>query len=371
MSLTLNTLTQPDTTTTTDITTTQSSVVENLPAQEKKIRKKRAPKHDFKDGFGRVFAHRHTNGNGWVSDAAKVAETVYVGPRCHVAGRAIVENNVRLEGHAKIGGCANVRDAVVLRQRAHIYDRATVVGGTILADFTAVYGNARVGGGQSELSGYTHVFGDAVVLDSRIHGATAIFGEALIARSTLRGWGVKMSGPPRDNNRFNITRINNDPCLCVLNLANVLDSQIEGAGLIFNRAAIVKSTLRAPSRDQWFEIFDAAAILNESNITVNFKICGHTIISRSHINTIGMTVSPMSEPVTINGVRALVSVSAGTDDEYRRYIANSGQQVPAPVMPTYAPPAPPPMMPANNSAVSPAGPIQIPGFSARRIIRTD
>ena len=43
-----------------------------------KIRQKRAPKHDFHDGQGSVFAHHHDNGGGWVADTAYVAPTVKV-----------------------------------------------------------------------------------------------------------------------------------------------------------------------------------------------------------------------------------------------------------------------------------------------------
>ena len=45
---------------------------------------------DFKDGHGRVPAHRHVNGGGWVADTAKVEDTAFVGEDARVYGTAWV-----------------------------------------------------------------------------------------------------------------------------------------------------------------------------------------------------------------------------------------------------------------------------------------
>lgn len=362
---TLDIPTQLISNTPTEFPTTQSAVVENTPIPPKPIRKKPAPKHDFRDGFGRVFAHKHARGGGWVSDKAKVAESVYVGPRCGVGGEAVVEGNVRLEGRAKISGRACVRDFVVLRKNAQIYDSAVVVGRSVITDDAAVYGEARIGG-RSEISGGAHILGSAFVCESNIGGQTAVFGETLIIKSTLSGHGRPLSNSTAAT-RLRISARNN-PCLCVFNFGHVQDSQIFGAGFIYNRAKIINSRVSSPS-GEWFEIFDNATILHDSSITSNFRIGGNTVAMHVFFHSPSMTMSPMTEPITLNRSQVFIRVSVTNNAECDRHFIetpantaaqNYRQQVAAAAPVPHSVPVP------NN-----AGPVQIPGFGARRIIRAD
>ena len=52
--------------------------------------------HVFRDGIERP-AHQHSNGGGWVADAAKAREGAYIGPRAEVIGGTI-------RGGAILGG---------------------------------------------------------------------------------------------------------------------------------------------------------------------------------------------------------------------------------------------------------------------------
>lgn len=121
-----------------------------------KVRQKRAPKHDFKDGNGRVFAHRHDNGGGWVADTAYAAPTVEVKRYAQVWGAARVLGNCRLESHARVFDQARLYDNVVVK------DTATVCGAASVRDRTTIVGNAFVSG-SADLSGSTRVGGNVTV----------------------------------------------------------------------------------------------------------------------------------------------------------------------------------------------------------------
>jgi hypothetical protein len=121
-----------------------------------KVRQKRAPKHDFKDGAGRVFAHRHDNGGGWVADTAYAAPTVEIKRYAQVYGSARVTGLCRLENHARVFERACLYDNVVVK------DRAKICGTTSVRDTTSVSGDAYVSG-CAALSGNTRVHGNVVV----------------------------------------------------------------------------------------------------------------------------------------------------------------------------------------------------------------
>lgn len=363
---TLDILTQPVSDSATGFTTTQSTVEENAPIGQKPVRKKRAPKHDFKDGRGRVFAHRHANGNGWVSDTAKVSETVYVASCCGVGGTAQVEGNVRLEGRSRISGYACVRDYVVLRKQAYIHERAVVVGNTTVTDEVNVYGEARIGG-RTSLSGHAHIFGSAFICESTIIGYVAIFGETIVIKSTVNGRGLRMNDelravrpPPIQTNR-------NNPCLCVCNFGHIQNSQIHGAGFIYNHAKIIDSQIYSLST-QWFEIYGHALILNDSNITTNFKIGGDTTISRSYWHSHGFSnaFSPNNAPITVDRSQTFIRARITTETEFQRY-ATENAGVSTATASRNQPSAQIPQLPQPTNT----GPVQIPGFGHRRIIRAD
>jgi acyl-[acyl carrier protein]--UDP-N-acetylglucosamine O-acyltransferase len=64
--------------------------------------------------------HQHPNGKGWISNTAKVADSVYVGPYAVVYGEAELTGKVRVldlaqvSGHAKLSGDAVVAGFVWL-----------------------------------------------------------------------------------------------------------------------------------------------------------------------------------------------------------------------------------------------------------------
>jgi carbonic anhydrase/acetyltransferase-like protein (isoleucine patch superfamily) len=172
---------------------TSGPAVAQLPEPTKivKIRKKRAPKHDFKDGIGRVFAHRHANGNGWVADTARVEEQVYIGPRAQVYNYACVRGQVRLEGrarvfgHATLDGRASGRDSgIVVKTNAQVYGNALIRDTTIIADDASVTGNARISG-NSRIFGHAHVYQSAELISCVLNGRADVNGNAMAIRSTI------------------------------------------------------------------------------------------------------------------------------------------------------------------------------------------
>jgi len=68
----------------------------------------RTYKHDFKDGHGKVNAHKHKNGGGWVANTAHVDETVFISKNAQVYGNARVYNNTRVFGNAWVSGDARI-----------------------------------------------------------------------------------------------------------------------------------------------------------------------------------------------------------------------------------------------------------------------
>lgn len=183
----------------------------------KKPRKARAPKHDFRDGRGKVFAHRHVYGNGWVEDTAKVADTVYVGKLAEVFNNAVIENDVMIRDRAKVCGNAYVRDSVRVMKRAYVggnalvYDDATirdeaiVNGGTIcghsvIKDSAIVREYPFIKGGtlcdKSQISGYvqflhstaqSHVYlrHNCIVLNATLNGYITVKNTARVVNSSL------------------------------------------------------------------------------------------------------------------------------------------------------------------------------------------
>lgn len=141
---------------------------------------RRAPKHDFKDGRGRVFAHRHDNGGGWVADTAWVAPTARVGSRAQVSHYARVHDNCEIIGTATVGGHARLFDRCKLSQRAVVFDSAT------LRDDCHLTGNARVGG-IAVVSGQTTIYGRVLVQGwARVHNSE-LAGPLVNSNSTVGG----------------------------------------------------------------------------------------------------------------------------------------------------------------------------------------
>lgn len=230
-----------------------------------KIRKKRAPKHDFKDGCGRIAAHRHDNGRGWVADTAKVDETVYVGPRCEIFNRAIVKGTTRLEGQSRISGNAVVSGAVILRKNAHVYGAAVVRDNTELTDNARIFGSAHV-------SGTSRLFGEAMVSDSAqlfsvtLQGVCRVNGAALVVRSHIVG-----------DSANTFVEIKGD--------CSVINGNIAGNVLIDRQAQVIRSTLRCYTSAAKLHVSDFAIVADASNIYYAITIKDHAAIIRTTLNS--------------------------------------------------------------------------------------
>lgn len=243
-----------------DVSTAAAVLEQEAPAPPaKKPRKARAPKHDFKDGRGKVFAHRHINGNGWVEDTAKVADTVFVGKFAQVAHYAILENKVSVRDHAIVTGTAYLRDMVTVK--GHSY-----VGGSVMIyDTTIVDGNARVHGGKicgtSRIEDQTVIADHPFIRNSRLSNHTLVRNYAQLLNATLSG------------------NAN------VLNDATVLHSTVSGAITIKNSAKVLFSSLNMVTRhghvldeNGHMLLTDDAMIVGCSDFAAFVHVKGHSKI---------------------------------------------------------------------------------------------
>ena len=89
---------------------------------------------DFGDWKGRVPAHQHPNGGGWVADTAHVDETAYVGP------------NARVYGNAQVRGYAQVKDCAAVRGWAQVSGWAKLIGRARVTSYAEISGDALVSG---------------------------------------------------------------------------------------------------------------------------------------------------------------------------------------------------------------------------------
>lgn len=171
-------------------------------------RKKRAPKHDFKNGCGRVFAHKHDNGGGWVADSARVEDEAYVGAHCEVFEYACVSGKVKMEGRVRVHGHASVhgdriQTGILLRKNAQIYGRAIVRDNVTMSDDSRALGNACISGTtrmhhncsvadsaqiiSSTLADNSNIRGGALIVRSHISQTATVVGNAVVTNSTING----------------------------------------------------------------------------------------------------------------------------------------------------------------------------------------
>jgi len=233
-----------------------------------KPRKKRASKHDFKDGRGRVFAHRHVNGNGWVADTAKVADSVLVTKwaqvyhnatvegrvsvmdRSHVCGNAVVRDNVRVRNNAIVSGRGLVSEDSQLWSNARVYG-GSVSGSTNLYDETFVRDSARVV--SCTVRGQSGIAGRAIAIQVAIEGMSYIGGEAQVSSSSLRGF------------------------ITVAGKAQVIGSKLMQVS-IYSRhdddPTVELSRLK---------VVDYAIIANSDQINALIAFCGHSVVAGGHI----------------------------------------------------------------------------------------
>jgi hypothetical protein len=143
-------------------------------ANPPKIRQRRAPKHDFKDGNGKVFAHHHDNGGGWVADTAYVAPSARVNRNAAVFGFARVTDTCSVEGRARVCGRARLADAVVVAGDAQISGDARLCDNVVALRNARVSERARLSG-NTRVEGNVHVFGSASLRNTRCQNTSHKF----------------------------------------------------------------------------------------------------------------------------------------------------------------------------------------------------
>lgn len=179
-------------------------------ANPPKIRPKRAPKHDFKDGKGRVFAHRHDNGGGWVADTAWVAPTATVTRNAQVYDFARVHDLCRVSGHGRVHGHAKLFHRAHVDQHAKVYENAMLFDEVALNGFVRIDGNAKVFG-TSRLCRHTRISNNAIIINTDIvgpdhHQCAHIFGNARILNCRCSGYLSVGGATIAENSRLNNMR---------------------------------------------------------------------------------------------------------------------------------------------------------------------
>jgi len=225
-----------------------------------KKRKPRQPKHDFKDGSGRVPAHKHDNGGGWVADTAAVDDCVYIGRRCEIFNRATVKGPVRLEGTSRISGSAVVSGGVTLRNSGQIYGKAVVRDTTIVEGNARIFGQAHVSG-TSRLYHTAYVNESAQVFSTTMTGDVRIGGNALVVRSTLDGGSVGM------------IEIKGD--------CSVIHGIIRGRALVENQAQLIRSQINNHHQTAAVNLRDFAVVADQSSISYPIVLRDHVVLIHS------------------------------------------------------------------------------------------
>lgn len=151
-----------------------------------KVRKKRASKHDFKDGNGRVFAHRHDNGGGWVADTAKVAESVFVGKMAQVSNSARLSGKAMVMQRARVGGNAEISGNAKITKEAFVYGSAKVIDSAQITDLAQVSGGLI--GGSTSILNRVRICNHPTIFDSTIRDECVVSGYAKLLNSTMDGW---------------------------------------------------------------------------------------------------------------------------------------------------------------------------------------
>lgn len=331
---------------------TPATAVMQPPAEikPKRTRKKRAPKHDFKDGRGRIFAHKHDNGGGWVADTARVSDSVYVGARCEIFDWAVVDGTVRLEGRAKIYGHARVRDTVLLKGSSEIFGSARVSDNTKLYDSARIAGGARCGGA-SELHNSCRIYGNAFVRETHLHNLAAISGDAKVLNSSLNG-----TGP----HGVNIT-----------DFATVTHATIYGVGTIAREAQMHHSTVRFYDPQIPFLFTDFAVLINDVNVYMPLQIKDHAVVIGGRFT--GYVETGNSAP-TIDGNRVVHAGTFTSTNQLLAYLEAANRFV-APPSNTAAEVINPGVILNQNATITPGAPVVIAAApvvlatGSRRILR--
>ena len=227
-------------------------------------RKKPAPRHDFGDGRGKVLAHKHANGGGWVADTAKVADEVFVGRRASVYHRASVSGDCHIADNAAICG------------RARIDATGTIDGGSFIAGNTDIKGNVTI-------IGYARLYGGAFTGTTRIGGHVRVQNSPTIHSGDLRST-CFIAG-----NAVIINSIVGDRAM-VGQHAYVVKSSVFGDAIVTGHAFVVQSQLRyvhsLPRRSDsptHLLIDDHARLIDTAAIDALLHIKGRGVVVNSAI----------------------------------------------------------------------------------------
>lgn len=276
------------------VSETQANIAAAAAVLTKTVRKKPRPKHDFRDGLGKVFAHRHVNGGGWVADTAKVDDSVTVSSRASVyhrakvSGTCCISNYASICGNAEIDACGEIRDFVFIAGKTKITGRVSIVGyarlyggkfvGTtqiqeqvrvqndptlqdcILRESCFIAGNAKLIG--TTVAGRAMVGNRAWIVNSRLNNDTRVGGNAIILNSNLNY-----------RNRYN--KVHEDGCLLVTENAKIVGVSllcallhVKGHGVIVGGAMNFPPHLNDQHQGMRIECIDNLCIANADISTV-------------------------------------------------------------------------------------------------------
>jgi carbonic anhydrase/acetyltransferase-like protein (isoleucine patch superfamily) len=233
-----------------------------ITAVQKPVRKKPAPKHDFGDGRGKVFAHRHSNGEGWVADTANVSEKVFVSKRAKIYHYAVVKDNCQINGNAAVCGESE------LSENTRVDGEAFVAGHTD-AKNCRIYGTARLYGGKlvnTEIHGNARITGDPVIVEAKISGQSFVTGRAKVTSSNIYGNSV------------------------IAGRSFIMESTTHGFVRLFDSAFVLRSTLQQhtmyarPLENISLCIKDNAMIANVNLLSAVILIKGHGTVVGGQIH---------------------------------------------------------------------------------------
>ena len=275
----------------------------------KKPRKVRAPKHDFKDGLGKTFAHRHVNGNGWVADTAKVADSVFVNKLAAVYHSAIVAGLAKIEGRSQVCGFAQISDRVQLTSFAYASGKARISDDCKLMDDTRVTGGAI--SGSTVLHNKASIRGHAVVRNCTLYGTATISGHATVIGTSI------------ENDAY------------IGGNANVCKSNIKGYVTVAGNAQVICSKLyqdcvyisgNALPEANRLKIIDFAIVANVDAISGLLVFGGHSMVVGGAINfrpqhSNGVYVRPVAQADAI-----FSAVSISRYDQFQAFNVPRSQQ---------------------------------------------
>ena len=269
-------------------------------------RKKPAPKHDFKDGRGKVFAHRHVNGEGWVADTAKVADSVFVGKKAAVYHRAEISGGLEIKQYAAVCGAAKIAADGYISEDTFVAGSTNIKGTIWISGYARLYGGTFVGSNtvsghvrvhhrpfvrDSKLHGYCFIAGTAKINNSTVDGLAMVGGNAIVSFSTINkdtrvaGSALVVSSVLKYTNRYcGQAQTPADTCLLITDEAKIvgvgaLDAllHVKGRGVIVGGNIVFAPTLDADRNAARIECIDSLCVPNaEIRTLVEFDMFNNT-----------------------------------------------------------------------------------------------